>query len=97
MIIICNFCVYKAGMVRFHCETCMQPQKLCRRATLGHIDTFPIWVQNAFFKIQIVIFLPPYYVPDIIFNCHIYMKYFMSFFAVSQNLCRFFLAALLRV
>ena len=75
MITICNSCVYKAGMVRFPCEIYMQPQELCRRATLGHIDIFPIWVQNTFFKIQIVIFLPPYYIPDIILKCHIYIKY----------------------
>ena len=87
MIIICNSCVYKAGMVRFRCETCMQPQELCRRATLGHIDTLTIWVQNAFFKTQIVIFLPPYYVPDIILNCHIYMNYFMSFFLLFHKTC----------
>ena len=75
MIIICNFFVYKAGMVQFRCETYMQPHELCRRATLGNIDTFQICVRNAFFKDQIVIFLPPYYVPDIILNCHIYMQY----------------------
>ena len=55
------------------CRTYRQLAAFCRKATLGHINTFPISVQIGYYQNHIVIFLATVHVPDISLHFHIYM------------------------